>query len=107
MRFDESGPDIPSHLLTQQTEGNVIFFCGAGVSMPAGLDSFWQLTDRIVDQLGAESAKSRLHDGWDFDRIFYLLEKDFDRTEIDREIFRALGERRAKTLANHRSILKL
>ena len=107
MRFVETGPDIPSHLLAQQREGNVIFFCGAGVSMPAGLDSFWQLTDRIVSQLGAETAKQRLHDNWDFDRIFYLLEKDFDRTEIDREIFRALGERRAKTLANHRSILKL
>ena len=107
MRFTETGPDIPSHLLNQQMQGNVVFFCGAGVSMPAGLDSFWQLTDRIVTALDATPARKRLDEGWDFDRIFYLLERDFDRSEIDREIFKALGKIRAKTLANHRAILSL
>lgn len=60
--------------------------------MPAGLDSFWQLTDRIVTALDATPARKRLDEGWDFDRIFYLLERDFDRSEIDREIFKALGK---------------
>ena len=32
MRFIEHGPDIPDELLFAQDEGNVVFFCGAGVS---------------------------------------------------------------------------
>ncbi len=48
MRFVENGPSLPAHLLEEQAQGNVIFFCGAGVSMPAGLDSFWALTTLLT-----------------------------------------------------------
>lgn len=107
MRYFNDGPDIPAHLLEQQALGNVIFFCGAGVSMPAGLDSFWELTDRIVTSLDAQEARKLLDDGWDFDRIFNQLVKEFERPEIDRQIYKALGRKRAKTLAHHRAILSL
>ena len=107
MRFFAEGPSIPSHLLEQQALGNVIFFCGAGVSMPAGLDSFRQLTDRIINVLDARSARQALADEIDFDRIFTMLVKDFGRDEIDRQIYSALGKGRARTLAHHRSILQL
>lgn len=107
MRFFAEGPSLPSHLLEQQTLGNVIFFCGAGVSMPAGLDSFWQLTDRIINVLDARGARQALAEKIDFDRIFTMLVKDFGRDEIDRQIFDALGNSRARTLAHHRSILQL
>lgn len=107
MRFFADGPDFPSHLLEQQAQGNVVFFCGAGVSIPAGLDSFWELTDRIITALDSDEGRIALSRGADFDRIFNLLVKRYGREEIDRQIFLALGTKRAKTLAHHRAILNL
>lgn len=145
MRFIENGPSIPLHLLEQQALGNVIFFCGAGVSVPAGLDTFWQLTDRVIRNLDSDRARKSLEGGVDlelierllsdkfgprrgqqalgvldtdqgraamgssveFDRIFAFLSKEFGRAEIDRQIFAALGQKKARTLAHHRNILRL
>ena len=54
MQFVEQGPDIPEALLQAHEEGLVVFFCGAGISYPAGLPGFKELVDRIYDELGAE-----------------------------------------------------
>jgi len=40
MQFVPKGPDIPDRLLQEHEDGNVIFFCGAGISYPAGLPGF-------------------------------------------------------------------
>ena len=40
MRFRADGPAIPDILLDERDAGNVVFLCGAGVSMPAGMPSF-------------------------------------------------------------------
>lgn len=37
MQFITHGPDIPDALLQAHEEGRVVFFCGAGISYPAGL----------------------------------------------------------------------
>ena len=34
MQFVRNGPDIPEHLLQANEDGRVVFFCGAGISMP-------------------------------------------------------------------------
>ena len=34
MQFFSNGPDIPEHLLQAHEDGRVVFFCGAGVSIP-------------------------------------------------------------------------
>lgn len=107
MRFIADGPSIPSHLLEQQSLGNVIFFCGAGVSRPAGLDDFWGLTNRIIESLDAREARKALGDGEEFDRVFNMLVKGFGRDEIDHQIYEALGKGRPRTLKNHRAILEL
>lgn len=33
MRFIENGPILPTELLTARDEGQVVFFCGSGVSL--------------------------------------------------------------------------
>lgn len=48
MQFIKDGPDIPSECLSAQQDGKLIFFCGAGVSVPAGLPKFKQLVDRLI-----------------------------------------------------------
>ena len=37
MQFITNGPDIPDALLQAHKDGRVVFFCGAGISYPAGL----------------------------------------------------------------------
>ena len=43
MQFVTNGPDIPDALLQAHEEGRVVFFCGAGISAPAGLPLFQKL----------------------------------------------------------------
>lgn len=53
MRFIADGPSIPDELLVARDEGNVIFFCGAGVSRArAGLDGFFGLAEKVAERLG-------------------------------------------------------
>jgi len=52
MQFITNGPDIPQRLLDAHEEGQVVFFCGAGISIPAGLPSFVNLVDEVLRELG-------------------------------------------------------
>ncbi len=51
MQFIANGPDIPETLLDAHEEGRVVFFCGAGISYPAGLPGFKGLVDKIYEFL--------------------------------------------------------
>jgi len=50
--FVANGPEIPEHLLQAHEDGRVVFFCGAGISVPAGLPSFEGLVDSKYEKLG-------------------------------------------------------
>lgn len=52
MQFINGGPDIPNVLLDEHENGKVIFFCGAGISYPAGLPNFKGLVDKIYEKIG-------------------------------------------------------
>jgi hypothetical protein len=52
MQFVANGPDIPDPLLQAHEEGRVVFFCGAGISYPAGLPGFGGLVDDIYRCVG-------------------------------------------------------
>lgn len=47
MQFVTNGPDIPDSLLQAHEEGRVVFFCGAGISVPAKLPDFKELVEEI------------------------------------------------------------
>ena len=51
MQFVKNGPDIPERLLQAHEDGQVVFFCGAGISYPAGLPGFDGLVDQVYDNL--------------------------------------------------------
>ncbi len=107
MRFLSDGPIIPPELIEQRNKGNVIFFCGAGVSLPAGLPSFGGLTERTINRLGAEKAKQAFERQESFDRVFNALIREFGRPEIDHEIYNALKTPRKPKLDSHRLIIDL
>ncbi|CRX38602.1 anti-phage defense-associated sirtuin Dsr1 [Estrella lausannensis] len=52
MQFISGGPEIPGGLLQAHEEGDVVFFCGAGISLPEGLPSFPELTTALFDRAG-------------------------------------------------------
>lgn len=52
MQFITNGPDIPDELLQAHEEGRVVFFCGAGISYPAGLPGFKGLVEQIYKLTG-------------------------------------------------------
>jgi hypothetical protein len=54
MQFIQHGPDIPDALLQSHEEGRVVFFCGAGISYPAGLPGFKGLVDEIYRIVGTK-----------------------------------------------------
>ena len=51
MQFFKNGPDIPERLLQAHEDGGVVFFCGAGISYPAGLPGFEGLVDKLYGRL--------------------------------------------------------
>jgi hypothetical protein len=52
MQLIQNGSDAPERLLQAHEEGRVVFFCGAGISYPAGLPGFKGLVTRVRDALG-------------------------------------------------------
>jgi len=117
MRFFADGPNIPDELLQERDDGNVVFFCGAGVSRPAGLPGFLDLAEQVVEELGApEDAKVRQMldrakqepDGLiSLDHVFGLLKQDYQSTNIDDIVSRLLKIPTAANLDQHSTILRL
>ncbi len=52
MQFVRGGPDIDERLLQAHEDGQVVFFCGAGISYPAHLPGFKGLTEGLFDRFG-------------------------------------------------------
>ena len=51
MQFVKGGPNIPERLLQAHEDGKVVFFCGAGISYPAGLKGFHGLVKQLYSRL--------------------------------------------------------
>ncbi|MDR7224369.1 SIR2 family protein [Aminobacter aminovorans] len=122
MRFIENGPDIPDELLISRDEGNVLLFCGAGVSLAyAGLADFLKLAGDVIDDLGSltGSQARRLHDAASaklpsgaksfvpVDRMFSSLDLEFDPREVRDAVARALKPKPNVDLIAHQTLIDL
>ena len=50
-RLIPDGPDIPGELIQKQEAGEMVFFCGAGISVPTGMPSFRRLVQQLYASL--------------------------------------------------------
>ena len=123
MRFLTGGPALPDDLLTARDQGQVIFFCGAGVSRTkAKLPDFYGLADLVVEDLHVAldsparrliaAAKSQEHIAsvgglLPADRIFALLEREFLVADVRAAVARALRPIAGVDLSAHRTVLDL
>lgn len=123
MRFIPDGPSLPDELLSARDADEVLFFCGAGVSQAeAHLPNFAVLAENVLGLLGSalDSPARRLFDaGREFekrtgltglvatDRIFGMLEREFEPTEVREAVAIALKPKVDYSLVAHRTMLDL
>lgn len=94
MQFVTNGPDIPNALLQAHEEGRVVFFCGAGISYPAGLPGFKGLVEQIYELNGttrSDTEQDAFKRG-QFDATLDLLERRLpgQRRAVRRELAQVL-----------------
>lgn len=87
MRFIKDGPDIPDRLVQAHEDGEVVFFCGAGISYSAGLPGFEGLTLGIFEALGENPSPSerKAFDEKRFDQAIDLFERRIKNRPLVRE----------------------
>jgi hypothetical protein len=79
MKFLPHSADIPHDLIRSVGDGEVVFLCGAGVSLGVGLPTFKKLTDDVYTRMGEnrthEAAEMIAYDKEEYDRVLRSLEK--------------------------------
>lgn len=106
MRFKADGPAIPDILLEERDAGNVVFLCGAGVSIPAKLPDFVGLTRHVIDEVEPpqDSEIRRAFGPWidknstvpagvrpGLDHLFQLLNREYGHELIARIVWERLA----------------
>lgn len=123
MRFVECGPSIPDELLRARDEGQVVFFCGAGVSRArARLPDFFGLANSVLSKLGAieDSEASKLLQYAQkvsteisvsglisADRVFSLLEREFTTADIQTAVAQCLSTANDVDQSAHTLLVRL
>lgn len=111
MQFVENGPHIPERLLQLHEDGNLVFFCGAGISMSAGLPSFKGLVDHLYGTLKPEPSPTQdaAIRSKQYDTAIYLLEEDVagGRKLVRETASKKLTPPDEKPVAIHQSLLEL
>ena len=111
MQFIKNGPDIPERLLQAHEDGQVVFFCGAGISYPAGLPGFDGLVDRVYDNLAVKPGpeqEAAIKSGR-FDTAIGLLEAAIvgGRKAVRKELAKILTPAAPSAPATHEALLTL
>ena len=117
MRFisTNGAPDIPLEVLNAQEKDRLIFFCGAGISRPAGLPDFGELVNEtykrlrdVPNTLEKEAINKNL-----YDRALDLLERRYQKPDradnylVRKNIIECLKLDSLSNVNTHKAILEL
>lgn len=127
MRFFANGPDIPEQLIASRNEGRVVFFCGAGVSVPSKLPSFLKLTQQVMQKLGVPLKSNSITTiyrkeveyvlsgespkdyklPFSLDQVFYLLQQEYGVEVVEKEVNTLLKINKSTPAEKHKIVLRL
>ncbi len=111
MQFVAHGPDVPETLLRAHEEGRVVFFCGAGISYPAGFPGFHGLVKQIYCRLNfhQNDIEKKLIDQGRYDTALNLLENRLvdGRRSIRQHIAQILTPNESLWSETHNALLAL
>jgi hypothetical protein len=105
-QFVLNGPILPDRLVQALEDDRVVIFCGAGISMGAGLPSYRGLVEHCYTELTEPLPKNTDSDWHWPDRMLGALENRYSPTRVRALVTERLT-RRPRTLAVHRAILRL
>ena len=105
-KFTRYGPVVPDALVQGLEDDKVVIFCGAGISMGAGLPDFNGLVKHCYEALHVDPPKSKRSEWTWPDRLLGALETQCSATELRRVVASRLSEP-PKTLDLHKAILRL
>lgn len=112
---------ISEELRRAHEDGDVVFFCGAGVSVPAGLMSFKDLVEAVLMDflpkrkmcsLGSTGAMAwKAFDDDKYDEALDILENPreggYEPKAVRKSVYDHLSKPKTKTLANHLVLTQL
>ena len=120
MRFCADGPNIPDELLESRDKGDVVFLCGSGVSIPAGMPNFLGLAKYVFDKLNvqqdadlrslltlAENESTPEAARPSLDLIFNQLQRDYHPGEIDYHVANCLRTKPHPCVSTHKTVRRL
>ncbi len=109
--FVTNGPDIPERLLQAHEEGRVVFFCGAGISYPAGLPGFSRLVKELYEEFNVSPNKGQktVIKAGQFDRAIGLLEAQINGglEIVRRQMAEILTPKKGASIVTHQALLTL
>ncbi|MFD0928973.1 anti-phage defense-associated sirtuin Dsr1 [Methylophilus glucosoxydans] len=115
MQFVSNGPDIPDALLQAHEEGRVVFFCGAGISYPAGLPGFGGLVESIYEKVGTvfTDIEKQAFKNYQYDATLNILEDRLPGQRTGLQMRKALADvlkpklRKKGATETHKALLQL
>lgn len=108
VQWIQNGPEMPVELLQALEDGDLVLFCGAGVSVPAGLPLFKGLVQRVYEALPDKPAEVKdLIEHAAYDRALYVLEQECGRANVRKRIPPLLTIADGADLSTHSALLAL
>ena len=107
------GPNIPVCLLNELDDGNVVFFCGAGVSMGPGSDlpNFECLVDHVYSHhhLQRDAAEQAALSRCEFDKALGLLARSerLGERQLRRTVIERISTPATSPLNTHKALIAL
>lgn len=109
MQLVPKGPQIPESLVDIIFEDKAVFFCGAGVSVNAGLPNFREFTEKISNEINADNdlfiKEEICHSR--YDRAFQIFSTKYDNSKVFSAIQASLKLSDKADVSGHEAILRL
>jgi NAD-dependent SIR2 family protein deacetylase len=109
VQFAKDGPFIPTELLHALEKGDLVVFCGAGISRYLGLPDFKGLVARVCEVLNRplQPDEEQIQESGAFDLALGLIENRIGKTLLRSAVRRVLDVNKDGDLSTHKALLQL